>query len=95
MNLGATEILLVLLVVLLLFGGRRLPELARAIGKGLADFRRATQEVQREINAPLSDLAADKPSSEKPATTDREPTAVHVHPAAQPRTSEEPPGSAS
>jgi sec-independent protein translocase protein TatA len=90
MNLGATEILLVLLVVLLLFGGKRLPELARAIGKGLAEFRRATQEVQREINTPLSDISPDKPSS-----TDREQTAVHVHPAAQPRTPEKPSESAS
>jgi len=96
MNLGATEILLVLLVVLLLFGGKRLPELARAIGKGLAEFRRAAQEVQREIHAPLSDLTADKPSSpDKPASTDREQTAVHVHSAAQPRTSEKPSESAS
>ena len=94
MNLGATEILLVLLVVLLLFGGKRLPELARAIGKGLAEFRRAAQEVQREIHAPLSDLTADKPP-DKPASTDREQTAAHVHPAAQPRTSEKPSESAS
>lgn len=95
MNLGATEILLVLLVVLLLFGGKRLPELARAIGRGLADFRRAAQDVQREIRAPLSDLSLDKPPPDKPASSDREQAAVHADPSAQPRTSQEPPGSAS
>jgi sec-independent protein translocase protein TatA len=94
MNLGATEILLVLLVVLLLFGGKRLPELARSIGKGLAEFRRATQEVQREITNPLTDLSSEKPSRpDQPASSDGEPTTVHAHPAAQPPTSEKPPGS--
>jgi sec-independent protein translocase protein TatA len=95
MNFGATEILLVLLVVLLLFGGKRLPELARTIGRGLADFRRAAQDVQREISAPLSDTSLDKPLPDKPASSDREQTAVHADPSAQSRTSQEPPASAS
>lgn len=95
MNLGASEILLVLFVVLLLFGGKRLPELARSIGKGLAEFRRATQAVQREINNPLSDItAAPKPAAPPSAAPETETniTTVHAHPAAQPRTSETPPG---
>jgi len=96
MNLGASEILLILLVVLLLFGGKRLPELARSIGKGLAEFRRATQEVQREITQPLSDISPAQPSSpDKPAATEHEPTNVHVESAPQPRESEKPPGSTS
>ncbi|MCC6477093.1 twin-arginine translocase TatA/TatE family subunit [bacterium] len=50
MSLGASELFLVLLVILLLFGGKRLPELARNLGRGVAEFRRATTEIRREIN---------------------------------------------
>ncbi len=95
MNIGASELLLVLVIVLLLFGGKRLPELARSIGKGLAEFRRATQEIQREINAPLKDpppAAFARPEPNSPAERNPPPT-VHAHPAAQPRPSEAPPGS--
>lgn len=96
MNLGASEILLVVLIILLLFGGQRLPELARSLGKGLSEFRRATQQIQREISNPLLDSSLDNPATPtKPASTDREQTAVYDHPAAQPRTPEKPPGSAS
>ncbi len=94
MNLGASEIFLILVVVLLLFGGKRLPELARSLGKGLAEFRRATQEVQREINAPLNEPPAAKPAPTSQETSARTPTLteVHANPSAQSRTSEEPPG---
>lgn len=89
MNLGASEILLILLVVLIVFGGKRLPDLARNIGRGLAEFRRATQDVQREINTTLTDVtAAPKPpaasASHKPDGSAT--TTAHAHPAAQPRT---------
>jgi sec-independent protein translocase protein TatA len=94
MNLGGPEIFLILVVVLLLFGGKRLPELARSLGKGLAEFRRATQEVQREMNAPLSETPPVKATPPSPQTSDSESiqTEVHANPAAQPRTSETPPG---
>lgn len=96
MDLGGSEIFLILIVVLLLFGGKRLPELARSLGRGLAEFRRATQAVQREINAPLNDpLPTPQPNPPSKETSDGEPiqTEVHANPAAQPRTSESPPGS--
>ncbi len=94
MNLGASEIVLVLIVVLLLFGGKRLPELARSLGKGIGEFRRATQAVQREINSPIVE-APPKPihSPNLPETNSPEPSraVVNAHPAAQPRTPQEPP----
>ena len=43
-NLGATEILLILLVVVLLFGGKKIPELMSGIGKGMKDFKKAIKE---------------------------------------------------
>jgi len=42
-NFGATEIILILLVVVLLFGGRKIPELMKGLGQGLKDFRKASK----------------------------------------------------
>ncbi len=49
-GVGSQELLLILLVVLLLFGGKRIPEVARSLGKGMAEIRRAMHEVQREVD---------------------------------------------
>lgn len=48
-NLGATEIILIVLVILLFFGARKLPELAQGLGKGIREFRKATKEIQDDI----------------------------------------------
>jgi sec-independent protein translocase protein TatA len=48
MNFGLPEILLVLFIILLLFGGRRLPELARGLGKALSEFRKGVKDVAEE-----------------------------------------------
>ena len=42
-NLGASEILLILLVVVLLFGGRKIPELMKGLGQGMKEFKKASQ----------------------------------------------------
>lgn len=43
--LGTAEILVILCIVLLLFGGKKLPELARSLGKGIREFKQATQGI--------------------------------------------------
>ena len=48
--LGGWEIVLILAVVLLLFGAKRLPELARGLGKGINEFKKASNEVTEEFN---------------------------------------------
>ena len=48
-NLGMPEILLILLVVLLLFGARRIPEIAGGLGKGISEFKRNMSDAQRQI----------------------------------------------
>jgi len=48
-NIGTEELILILLVSLLLFGAKRIPEIARAMGKGMADFRDALSGMEREI----------------------------------------------
>mgnify|MGYP001415522557 CR=1 FL=1 len=50
MSLGPMEITIILLVVLLLFGGKKLPELAKGLGKGIKEFKKAKQDVAEEIN---------------------------------------------
>lgn len=50
-NLGTTEILIIALVVLLLFGGKKIPELMHGIGKGVRSFKTGMNEIENEINA--------------------------------------------
>lgn len=53
-SLGLPEILLILVLALLIFGPKRLPEVGRTIGKGLSEFRRASSELKRTVNAELA-----------------------------------------
>ncbi len=50
MSLGITEILLILLVVILLFGGKRIPEIARALGRASYEFKKAKTVLKDEAN---------------------------------------------
>jgi sec-independent protein translocase protein TatA len=45
-NLGATEILLILFVILIFFGAKKIPELAQGLGKGLREFKKATRDIE-------------------------------------------------
>ncbi|MFN2597498.1 MAG: twin-arginine translocase TatA/TatE family subunit [Pyrinomonadaceae bacterium] len=53
-SVGTTELLLILVVALIIFGPRKLPELSRSLGKGLSEFKRASDEFkrtwEREVN---------------------------------------------
>ncbi len=48
-SLGPFEIIAILLVVLLLFGAKRIPEIARGLGKGIREFKDATNEIKQEL----------------------------------------------
>lgn len=48
--MGGPEMILIFLVILLLFGGKKLPELARGLGKGLREFKDASDGIKREIH---------------------------------------------
>jgi sec-independent protein translocase protein TatA len=47
---GGSEVFLIVLVVLLLFGAKKIPELARGLGKGIREFKDASREIKREID---------------------------------------------
>jgi sec-independent protein translocase protein TatA len=53
-NLGFPEIMLILVVVLLLFGAKRLPEIGASFGKGIREFKRSMTETSDALNAPSS-----------------------------------------
>ncbi|HYV30819.1 MAG TPA: twin-arginine translocase TatA/TatE family subunit [Candidatus Binatia bacterium] len=52
---GGWEIVLILAVVLILFGAKKLPELAKGLGQGIKEFKKATSEVTNEINSAMDD----------------------------------------
>ncbi|MDE7460544.1 MAG: twin-arginine translocase TatA/TatE family subunit [Paramuribaculum sp.] len=54
-NLGTGEIIIIVFVILLLFGGRKIPELMKGIGKGVRSFRQGMNEISDELNTPPSD----------------------------------------
>ena len=63
LNIGTPELILILGVILLLFGGKKMPELSRGLGKGIREFKDASEGVKREIhrniNAVNDDLNVD------------------------------------
>ena len=56
LNLGGGEIIIVLLVILLFFGSKKIPELARGLGRGMREFKDATSGVQREIEESMKEV---------------------------------------
>ncbi len=49
-GIGGQELLLVFLIILLLFGAQKLPELAKSLGKGMKELKRAQSEIEEEVN---------------------------------------------
>jgi len=63
-SFGTTELIIILILVLVLFGGRKIPEIMRGLGEGLREFRKAsnsaTQEIRRLAEEEPPDTAQDK-----------------------------------
>ena len=53
-NLGTTELIIIVVIFLLLFGGRKIPELMHGIGKGVRSFKKGMSDIEEEINTPPS-----------------------------------------
>jgi sec-independent protein translocase protein TatA len=54
-NLGFTELLMILVIVLVLFGARKVPEIGASIGRGIREFKKNISEVDREVREPIRD----------------------------------------
>ncbi|HIQ89280.1 TPA: twin-arginine translocase TatA/TatE family subunit [Candidatus Galligastranaerophilus faecipullorum] len=68
MSLGVTEIILILVVILLLFGGKRIPEIARALGRASYEYKKAKNILKEEANGLKEAIEneAEKPEEYKP-----------------------------
>ena len=60
MNLGPWEIVLIILFVIILFGGKKLPELARGLGLGLKEFKKTTREIKDEVQNTADEVNGDE-----------------------------------
>jgi len=56
MHLGFTELFLILVVILLLFGARRIPEIARSLGRASQEYKKAKEDFLAEVNKPAEDM---------------------------------------
>ncbi|MDO6391978.1 twin-arginine translocase TatA/TatE family subunit [Pontibacter sp. BT731] len=54
-GLGGTEVVLILFAILLLFGAKRIPELAKGLGRGIREFKDATKEIKSDIESSVKD----------------------------------------
>lgn len=60
MNIGTGEIIIIIFVILLLFGGKKIPELMKGIGKGVRSFKKGMNEIEDEINKPIEEDKKDE-----------------------------------
>ena len=75
-NLGFGELMIILVIVLVLFGARRVPEIGASIGRGIREFKKNINEADREIREPLRDSLSQSSASDRlgagDVTTNRE-----------------------
>ena len=76
-NIGFMELMVILVIVLVLFGARRVPEIGASIGKGIREFKRNISEADQQIREPIRDALNDTRSSDRlptgePAARQRE-----------------------
>lgn len=68
LGLGTPEIILICFVILLLFGAKRLPDLARGLGKSMAEFKKATRDAENEIRQSIDEQPKSNPPAKSTTT---------------------------
>jgi sec-independent protein translocase protein TatA len=79
-GLGMWEMMLIFLVVLLLFGAKRLPEIGSSLGKGIREFKGSIREIEREVQAPPAPRESVTAASSDDAEQDEEPRTLTTSP---------------
>jgi len=69
LGMGPWEILMILVVALLLFGAKRIPEIAQSLGKGITEFKRGIKDVQSEIENNITTPPPEQPPTQTAQTT--------------------------
>lgn len=69
-SLGPFEIILIFLVILLVFGAKRIPEIARGLGKGIREFKSATTEIRNELTVDTNQIRPAQPPQHSTPRTD-------------------------
>lgn len=64
--IGAPEILFIVLIVLLLFGGKKIPELMKGMGKGVKMFKQGMNEIEEEVKRPSENQPSQQPTEQQP-----------------------------
>ena len=86
---GGGEIVLILAVVLILFGAKKLPELAKGLGQGIKEFKKATNDVQSEFQSAMDDSRYQQPQhridSPSPGQSEGTPPSTSTPAAADPQ----------
>ncbi|GAB5534109.1 MAG: hypothetical protein Rubg2KO_03580 [Rubricoccaceae bacterium] len=86
-SLGPFEIIAILLVILLLFGAKRIPEIARGLGKGIREFKDATNDIKKELTV---EAPPPPPRQVQPPTYSQTPQQMASAPPADPASSTPP-----
>src|SRR5262245_23661406 len=89
-GIGVPELLVIMVVALIVLGPKRLPEVAKALGKALAEFRRATSDLSEELNNTRATLEEEVRMAERQARTMRPPPPAPAAPPTPPETTATP-----
>jgi sec-independent protein translocase protein TatA len=70
-NLGPMELIIILVIVLVLFGARRVPEIGASIGRGIREFKKNISDVDREVREPIRESKPERLGAGDPTSTIR------------------------
>ena len=73
-NIGPMELFIILVIVLVVFGARRVPEIGASIGKGIREFKKNINDIDRQIREPERDARADRLDTGEPVRREEDKT---------------------